>query len=184
MGTVSVVDYVIGKCTICLRNNVRRGVMVPPGHIPTPRGPVQGLVVDFVDMIKPVGGKKYMLVIMDRFKNGLRLAQPSIRMLIRLLSFLCREVVSRWGLPDRISSDNGREFVNKAVKLVLQKLGIKQHFGAMYHPQSQGMCERMNGVWKNCIVKICQHTGLNWVAALPLALMAGFRCNYFIVVRW
>lgn len=37
---------------------------------------------------------------------------------------------------------------------------------------SQGNCEKMNGVLKNRIAKICQHTGLNWVAALPLALMA------------
>lgn len=35
----------------------------------------------------------------------------------------------------------------------------------------QGICEKMNGVLKNRIVKICQHTGLNWIAALPLALM-------------
>lgn len=28
----------------------------------------------------------------------------------------------------------------------------------------------MNGVLKNRIVKICQHTGLNWIAALHLAL--------------
>ena len=75
--------------------------------------------------------------------------------------FLCREVISRWGLPDQISSDNGREFVDKTVRLSLQKLGIKQCFGAMYHPQSQGMCERMNGVLKNRIVEICQHLGLN-----------------------
>ena len=67
MGTVSVVDYVIGKCTICLRNNVRRGVMVPPGHIPIPMGPMRELVVDFVDTIKPVGGKRYLLVVVDRF---------------------------------------------------------------------------------------------------------------------
>ena len=69
------------------------------------------------------------------------------------------------------TSDNGKEFVDKTVKLILQKLGIKQRLGAVYHPQSQGMCKRMNGVLKNRIVKICQHTGLNWIAALPLALM-------------
>ena len=85
---------------------------------------------------------------------------------------LCREVIPRWGLPDRISSDNGREFVDKTVKLILQKLGIKQRLGAVYHPQSQGICERMNGVIKNRLTKICQHRGLNWIEALQLALMA------------
>ena len=62
--------------------------------------------------------------------------------------------------------------MDKTVKLILQKLGIKQRLGAVYHPQSQGICEKMNGVLKNRLVKICQHTGLNWVAALLLALMA------------
>lgn len=62
--------------------------------------------------------------------------------------------------------------MDKTVKLILQKLGIKQRLGAVYHPQSQGICEKMNGILKNRIAKICQHTGLNWVTALPLALMA------------
>lgn len=45
------IDYVIGRCAICLKNNVRHGVTVPPGHIPTPTGPMRELVIDFVDMI-------------------------------------------------------------------------------------------------------------------------------------
>lgn len=32
--------------------------------------------------------------------------------------------------------------------------------------------KKMNGVLKNGIVKISQHTGLSWGAALPFALMA------------
>ena len=59
----------------------------------------------------------------------------------------------------------------KTVKLILQKLGIKQHFGAVYHPQTQGISEKMNGILKNYVVKICQHTGLNWMETLPLTLM-------------
>ena len=164
------IDYVIGRCTICLKNNVRRGVMVPPGYIPTPRGPMRELVVDYVDMIKPIEGKRYMLVV-DRFSRWPEACPTKRKDAQSVAKFLCREFISRWGLPDRISSDNGKEFVDKTVKLILQKLGIKQRLGAVYHPQSQGMCERMNGVLKNRIVKICQHTGLNWIAALPLALM-------------
>ncbi|KAI3367264.1 hypothetical protein L3Q82_008151 [Scortum barcoo] len=165
------IDHVIGRCTICLKNNIRRGVIVPPSYIPTPKGPMCELVVDFVDMIKPVEGKRYMLVVVDRFSRWPEASPTKRKDAQSVAKFLCREVIPRWVLPDRISSDNGKEFVDKTVKLILQKLGIKQRLGAVYHPQSQGICERMNGVLKNCIVKICQHTGLNWVAALPLALM-------------
>uniref|UniRef100_A0AAR2IQQ4 Uncharacterized protein n=1 Tax=Pygocentrus nattereri TaxID=42514 RepID=A0AAR2IQQ4_PYGNA len=169
------IDYVIGRCIICLKNNVRRGIVVPPGHIPTPRGPMRELVVDFVDMIKPIEGKRYLLVVVDRFSRWPEACPTKRKDAQSVAKFLCREVISRWGLPDQISSDNGREFVDKTMKLILQKLGVKQRFGAVYDPQSQGICERMNGVLKKRIIKICQHTGLNWVAALPLALIV---CRY------
>lgn len=39
---------VIGRCGICFKN-VGGGVMVPLGHIPTPKGSMRELVVGFVD---------------------------------------------------------------------------------------------------------------------------------------
>lgn len=112
------IDHMISRCTICLKNNVRRGVMVPPSHIPTPRGPMRELVVDYVDMIKPIGGKRYMLVVVDRFSRWPEACPTKRKDAQSVARFLCREVISRWGLPDRISSDNGKEFVNKIVKLI------------------------------------------------------------------
>ncbi len=128
------------------KNNVRKGVMVPPGYIPTPTGPMRELVVDFVDMIKPIGGKRYMLVVVDRFSRWPEACPTKRKDAQSVAKFLCREVISRWGLPERISSDNGKEFVDKTVRLILQKLGIKQRLGAVYYPQSQGICEKMNGI--------------------------------------
>jgi len=116
------IDHVIGRCVICLKNNVRRGMMVPPGYIPTPRGPMRELVVDFVDMIKPVGGKRYMLVVVDRFSRWPEACPTKRKDAQSVDKFLCREVISRWGLPDRISSDNGKEFVDKTVKLILNNV--------------------------------------------------------------
>ena len=166
------IDQMISRCTICLKNNIRRGIQVSPGYIPTPRGPFQELVIDYVDMLTPVGGKRYMLVVVDRFSRWVEATPTSRKDARSVAKFLCREVFPRFGLPLRISSDNGKEFVDKTVKLILQKLKIKQRLGAVYHPQSQGICESMNGVLKNRIVKISEHTGLNWIEALPLALMA------------
>ncbi|KAI5086700.1 hypothetical protein C0J45_23928, partial [Silurus meridionalis] len=56
-------------------------------------------------------------------------------------------------------------------KTVAKFLIREQRMGCVYHPQSQGMVERANGVLKEKIANICASTGLNWVQALPLALM-------------
>ena len=52
------IDHVISRCTICLKNNVRRGVMVSPGYIRTPRDYMRELVRDFIDMITSIEGKE------------------------------------------------------------------------------------------------------------------------------
>ena len=52
------IDHVMGGRTVCVKNNVRRGVMVPPGYIRTPRDYMCELVRDFVDIIKSIEGKR------------------------------------------------------------------------------------------------------------------------------
>lgn len=63
------VDEVLGQCEICAQNNVKKGITTPVGHIPVPERSFKHLVMDYVDMIKSVHGKRYMLVIIDRFSR-------------------------------------------------------------------------------------------------------------------
>ncbi len=118
------------------------------------------MTIDFVDMIQPVQGKRYMLVVIDRFSRWIEALPAKHKNAETVAKFLCRELIPRFGIPTRISSDSGKEFVDKTVKCVLQKLGIKQRLGCVYHPQSQGMVETANGVLKNKLLKICMSTGL------------------------
>ena len=87
------------------------------------------------------------------------------------MKFLVNEVIPRFSIPVTISSDNGPAFIGHVLRQFMQALRFKQRYGCVYHPQSQGMVERVNGILKAKINKICQDANLNWVDALPLALM-------------
>lgn len=63
----AVVDEVLGLYELCAQNNLRKGIKTPVRHIPVSEGPLKHLVIDFVDIIKPVQGKQYMLFIVDCF---------------------------------------------------------------------------------------------------------------------
>lgn len=51
---------------------------------------------------------------------------------------LLTEIILRWGIPEKISSDNGNHFVNEAS--VYLGINLKRH--CAYHPQSGGAVER------------------------------------------
>lgn len=139
---------------------VRKGVKTPVGHIPVREGPFKHLCMDYVDMIKSVHGKRYMLVVIDRFSRWVEATPSKTLGADTVIKFLTREVIPRFGIPSEISSDNGSAFVQKAVKGVLQYLRIKQRLGSVYHPASQGIVERINGTLKAKIGKICASTSL------------------------
>ena len=57
---------------------------------------------------------------------------------------LLEEIISRFGLPVSIGSDNGPAFVSKIVQGLASALGTKWKLHCEYSPQSSGQVESMN----------------------------------------
>lgn len=83
---------------------------------------------------------------------------------------ILRDIIPRWGLPQRISSDNGTPFVHQGLVSLTKTLGIDMRKHCSYHPASAEAVERMNGTIKIGLSKMCQDTNLNWTKVLPLVL--------------
>ncbi|XP_039181971.1 uncharacterized protein LOC120300254 [Crotalus tigris] len=84
-------------------------------------------------------------------------------------------IIPRYGLPSRISLNNGPEFIHRATQKIAAMLGITWKLDCSFHAQSGGRVERMNKTIKEKLAKICQETQLKWPDALNMVLVA-VRC--------
>jgi transposase InsO family protein len=89
---------------------------------------------------------------------------------------LAQEIITWFGVPSSIGSDNGPAFVSQVVKGISRAVGLTWDLHTRYHPQSSGQVERMNRTIKTSLAKQCQETGLPWPDVLPLALFK-IRCT-------
>ncbi|KAJ8342593.1 hypothetical protein SKAU_G00325210 [Synaphobranchus kaupii] len=166
------VTSMILRCKICQEVNKKKGIPTTPGSMPPPVGPFTHLVMDYVDMIDRAEGKRYCLVIIDRFSRWVEAFPTAHADSKTVAKALAREIFPRFGVCQTLSCDNGSHFTSDMIADVCKMTGIQQKFSCVYHPQAAGIVERCNGTLKTKLQKICRQTGMNWVQGLPLALMA------------
>ena len=53
-------------------------------------------------------------------------------------------LVCRFGVPNRVITDNGTQFTSRAFVPYIQDLGSKVCFASVAHPRSNGQAERAN----------------------------------------
>ncbi|XP_048009377.1 protein NYNRIN-like [Megalobrama amblycephala] len=169
-GFTVVAENFCNRCVICNTHNVARGVKMPLASQPASEGPFEYLMMDFIEL-SPCEGKKYCLVMVDMWSKWVEVFPTSKQDAAAVAKALLTEIIPRWGIPRKISSDNGTHFVNEAIKQVGQFLGIDMRTHCSYHASSGGAVERENATIKNKLAKCCEDTGLTWIKALPIVLM-------------
>ena len=81
------------------------------------------------------------------------------------------EIFSRTGIPLQLLTDQGTQFLSSLVTHLCRDLGIDKLRTAPYHPECNGVVERMHGTLGPMLTKASQK-GLDWVGQLPFALFA------------
>ena len=63
---------------------------------------------------------------------------------ITVAKCLVNGFICRFGVPEQLHSDQGRNFESKVIKNVCDLLQIRKTRMSPYHPQSDGLVERFN----------------------------------------
>src|SRR6266550_2010248 len=73
------------------------------------------------------------------------------------------------GLPKKVISNRGSQFVSGFMKGLYQKIGIEANPSTAYHPQTDGQTERVNQELEEYLRMYVNEKQNDWVDWLPIA---------------
>ncbi|XP_072081062.1 uncharacterized protein [Arachis hypogaea] len=116
------------------------------------------------------GQVKFLIVGVDYFSKWVE-AQPLARITSQqTITFVWKHIICRFGIPQHITTDNGRQFADQKFQAFLQNLKIKQHFASVEHPQTNGQAEAANKVILHALKKKLDEAKGLWAELIPEVL--------------
>uniref|UniRef100_A0A914H3L2 RNA-directed DNA polymerase n=1 Tax=Globodera rostochiensis TaxID=31243 RepID=A0A914H3L2_GLORO len=160
----------VQRCRICAHTRTPRA-NEPPLKVVQTTEPLELVCVDILSIGPAHSACKYILVAVDHFskylvavpipnKNADTIAQEFVKNFVLVL-----------GVPKKIHSDRGKEFVNETLEEIASILKMEKSLTSGYDPQANGVTERVNqtilGMLKRSVA-----SNWTWDERLPFVVFA------------
>ena len=172
-GLQSDVRSYIAGCDACSKRK---------GPIPSKRAPMQivrsgfpmeRIAIDILgELPETPRGNKYIVVIGDYFTKWTEALPIPNMEACTVAKVLVENVLCRFGIPQVIHSDQGRQFESNLFQEMCKLLGIHKTRTTPYHPQSDGMVERFNRTLAAMLSAYVSENHRDWDEQLPYVTMA------------
>ena len=167
---IDVIKY-CKSCPICQRCNKIKSRKAPMMERRVLSEPFEVVAMDIVGpMPKGKGGCICLLTIMDmasKWPEAIPLRSTKSKAVAEGLA----ELIARVGIPLKILSDQGSQFMGSIMAKLCKDLNIDQIHTSPYHPEGNGCIERMHGTLGPMLTK-ASSLGQDWVTQIPFALFA------------
>jgi hypothetical protein len=156
-------------CQSCQRGKVRSQPSSPPGHIANPTQRFSHLHINLAGPL-PMSRDcfTHLLTVIDRSTRWAEAIPLRSTSATNCADALVTGWVSRFGVPEQVTSDQGRQF-SSVWDALSRQLGIKMRFTTAYHPQSNGLVERFHHRLKEALR--ARLAGADWPQHLPWVLL-------------
>jgi transposase InsO family protein len=130
-----------------------------------------------LDILRPfpraVSGYRYLYVAIDKFTKWPE-ANPVVNITKASAIAFLKSIVSWFGVPNRIITDNGTQFKSQHFQEYCEDIGIQLCFASVAHPRSNGQVERANAeILRGLNIRTyndLEKHGTRWVDQLPSVL--------------
>ena len=161
----------ISRCPICQKNSDRDDTINVKSFTSITLRPMQRLSIDTIGPLPmDTKGHKYIIVMIDTFTRYL-LTYPAKTLEAKECADILSQHICRYGVPDEILTDNGKQFVNNHLQQLLSVFDVEHITTTPYSHEENGIVERVNKEigrhLRNIIFNVKVIT--EWSTYLPLA---------------
>ena len=126
-------------------------------------------------------GFQYIFVLIDRYSRWLELIPLKDIRAITIAEAFYDVFITRYGVPKRLITDRGSQFTSIMFEKLNDLLKIKHRFTTSYHPQTNGVVDRVNREISKSLAILVNQEGLEWTKLLQSVAFA-FRTSYHSVL--
>ena len=155
------IEHYCASCIVCERRKVPKrmdGIPVLSPQVDWMKryGPMECIAIDIVGPITSSNRASLILTIVEVYTRW-GVAVPVVRQDTKsIVHALIHRWINIYGMPVVIMSDNGPGFASAVMKLCMKAMGVKIKNVLPYHPQSNGVCERVNATIINMLASYVQ----------------------------
>jgi transposase InsO family protein len=161
----------VSTCDMCLRTKALRQPPVGELHpLPVPEAPWDVVSVDFISELPEANGKDCIMVVVDSVTKRSHFVDTNTTIsAVGSARLYVKNVWKHHGLPGKVVSDRGPQFVAEFTRELYRLLGITLAATTAYHPQGDGQTERVNQELEQYLRLFINQRQDDWDELLPFA---------------
>ena len=128
----------------------------------TSTSPMDIIAIDFLKIDRAAGGYEYILVVIDQFTRYAQAYATTNKSTKTAAEKLFNDFVLKFGMPNRILHDQGKEFENKLFHELEKYFGIKRCRTTPCQPMGNGMVEHLNSTVIHMLHTLAEKLKYKW----------------------